>query len=97
MRLKQGCFNAAGISLPIHSTCLSDKVTALNHHFNHLLLFFKEPTMAFILLLLWIGASIVIGKLAQASGRSFFIWFVISMLIDPIFGVILFAVVVRSK
>jgi hypothetical protein len=61
-------------------------VTALNHHFNDLLLFFKEPTMAFILLLLWIGASIVIGKLAQASGRSFFIWFVISMLIDPIFG-----------
>jgi uncharacterized membrane protein YhdT len=58
---------------------------------------FKEPTMAFILLLLWIGASIVIGKLAQASGRSFFIWFVISMLIDPIFGAILFAVVVRSK
>ena len=53
--------------------------------------------MAFILLLLWIGASIVIGKLAQASGRSFFIWFVISMLIDPIFGAILFAVVVRSK
>ncbi|MCS4332646.1 hypothetical protein [Klebsiella variicola] len=53
--------------------------------------------MAFILLLLWIGASIVIGKLAQASGRSFFIWFVISMFIDPIFGAILFAVVVRSK
>ena len=53
--------------------------------------------MSFILLLLWIGASIVIAKLAQASGRSFFIWFVISMLIDPIFGAILFAVVVRSK
>lgn len=36
--------------------------------------------MAFILLLLWIGASIVIGKLAQASGRSFFIWFVIRVI-----------------
>lgn len=76
---------------------LTGQSDGLNHHFNHLLLFFKEPTMAFILLLLWIGASIVIGKLAQASGRSFFIWFVISMLIDPIFGAILFAVVMRSK
>ncbi|EMH4163781.1 hypothetical protein RJ498_003076 [Pluralibacter gergoviae] len=53
--------------------------------------------MAFIILLLWVGASVVIGKLAQASGRSFFLWFIISLLIDPIFGAILFAVVVRSK
>ncbi|PHI32739.1 hypothetical protein CRN84_17305 [Budvicia aquatica] len=50
-----------------------------------------------VLLLLWVGASVVIGLCAQSRGRSFWLWFVISMIFDPLAGVIFYNIVVRLK
>lgn len=51
----------------------------------------------FIILLLWVMASAFIGWGASARGRSFWLWFTVSMVFDPLFGAVLYAMVVKSK
>lgn len=43
----------------------------------------------FIILVLWFFFSIFIGLTAKASGRSFWLWFLISIGLDPIIGYLL--------
>lgn len=45
-----------------------------------------------ILFLLWFALSVFVGLAAKSSGRSFLVWFFISMLIDPILGFLLLQV-----
>lgn len=50
-----------------------------------------------LVLLLWIMASAFIGWCASSNGRSFWLWFMVSLLFDPLFGAVLYIMVVKSK
>lgn len=43
----------------------------------------------FIILVLWFFLSIFVALSAKASGRSFWLWFLISICLDPIIGYLL--------
>jgi hypothetical protein len=45
-----------------------------------------------ILFIFWLFLSLIVGLVAKASGRSFLVWFFISMCIDPILGFLLLQV-----
>lgn len=53
--------------------------------------------MAILALIIWIVVAIIIGSCANSRGRSFLLWFMISIIIGPVFGAILYNIVVRSK
>ncbi len=50
-----------------------------------------------IVLLLWMMASALVGWCARSRGRSFWLWFMVSLILDPLFGAVLYNMVVRSK
>lgn len=41
-----------------------------------------------LILLLWVGGAIFVAVLAKSKGRSGVLWFIISMIIDPILALI---------
>ncbi|WP_168163761.1 hypothetical protein [Jeongeupia sp. USM3] len=45
-----------------------------------------------VLFIFWFVLSILVGLTAKASGRSFLVWFFLSMCIDPILGFLLLQV-----
>lgn len=45
-----------------------------------------------LLFILWFFLSCFVGLAAKGSGRSFLVWFFVSMLIDPILGFLLLQV-----
>jgi hypothetical protein len=49
-----------------------------------------------ILFIFWFFGSLFVGLAAKASGRSFLVWFFLSMLVDPILG-FLFLQVTKGK
>ncbi len=50
-----------------------------------------------LLLILWIILAVVLGLTAKANGRSFLIWFILGMIIDPILAWIVYVIVVKSQ
>jgi hypothetical protein len=59
--------------------------TSINLQPNHGI----KMKATFIILVLWFFFSIFIGLAAKASGRSFWLWFLISICLDPIIGYLL--------
>ena len=47
--------------------------------------------------ILWLGVSILVGFIASGKGRSGFGWFVISVLLSPIIGLIGIAIAGEKK
>ncbi|WP_392564106.1 hypothetical protein RHO13_00125 [Orbus wheelerorum] len=50
-----------------------------------------------MIFILWFIFSIVLGMLAKANGRSFIIWFILGVLVDPILGFILYKIVAKNN
>ncbi|MBN3135818.1 hypothetical protein [Pectobacterium punjabense] len=48
-------------------------------------------------LLLWVGLAIVLGCVASSSGRSFWGWFILGMVIDPLLAGLLYYLICREK
>lgn len=70
--------------MPFSSQC-----TRISPHYS----FTDEKMKTFpILLFLWFFLSIIVGLVGKASGRSFLVWFFISLCIDPILGFLLLQV-----
>lgn len=57
----------------------------INFQLNHGI----KMKATFIILVLWFCLSIFVVLSAKASGRSFWLWFLISMCLDPIIGYLL--------
>jgi len=49
------------------------------------------------IILLWVILAIVLGIKAAINGRSFGLWFVMGIVLDPILAWILYAIVARGK
>ncbi|WP_284077388.1 hypothetical protein [Herbaspirillum aquaticum] len=49
-----------------------------------------------ILFIFWLFGSFLVGLAAKSSGKSFLVWFFLSMLVDPILG-FLFLQVSKGK
>lgn len=50
-----------------------------------------------LIVILWITLAIVLGFTAKANGRSFWVWFILGMIIDPILAWIVYVIVVKSQ
>lgn len=50
-----------------------------------------------LIVILWITLAVVLGLAAKGNGRSFWAWFILGMIIDPILAWIVYAIVVKSK
>lgn len=42
------------------------------------------------LLLLWVGLALLLGIIASSNGRSFWGWFILGIIIDPILAGLLY-------
>lgn len=50
-----------------------------------------------LIAIVWITLAVVLGLAAKGSGRSFWIWFILGMIIDPILAWIVYVIVVKSQ
>jgi hypothetical protein len=46
---------------------------------------------------IWIALAFFLGKAAQGVGRSFWVWFILGIIIDPILAWIVYAIVARGR
>ncbi|EJD6643634.1 MULTISPECIES: hypothetical protein [Providencia] len=42
------------------------------------------------LLLLWVGLALLLGIIASSNGRSFWGWFILGIVIDPLLAALLY-------
>ncbi len=47
-------------------------------------------------ILLWVGLALLLGIIASGSGRSFWAWFILGIIIDPILAGLLYLLIARD-
>lgn len=50
-----------------------------------------------MLILLWAGLALLLGFIASANGRSFWGWFILGLLIDPILAGLLYCLIAKDR
>jgi hypothetical protein len=50
-----------------------------------------------IIYIIWIFLAFLIGKSASANGRSFWLWFTLGIIIDPILAFIIYKIVGENR
>lgn len=50
-----------------------------------------------IIPLLWFGLALLLGIVASSNGRSFWGWFILGLIIDPILAGLLYWLVCRDR
>lgn len=60
------------------------------------LIFIKELVVV-ILFLIYLALAIILGVMAKGAGRSFWVWFVIGMVLTPLMAYLIFFVLVKGK
>lgn len=50
-----------------------------------------------IIPLLWLGLALLLGIVASSNGRSFWGWFILGLIIDPILAGLLYWLVCRDR
>lgn len=48
-------------------------------------------------ILLWIGLALLLGFVASANGRSFWGWFILGIIIDPILAWLLYWLIAKER
>lgn len=73
------------------------------HHLNNLSIFslfiFKhnlKGNLFMPLIILWIGLALLLGIVASSSGRSFWAWFILGIIIDPILAGLLYLLIAKD-
>lgn len=73
------------------------------------MLFIHEKSMRYIaefvthegkympLILLWAGLALLLGFVASANGRSFWGWFILGLIIDPILAGLLYWLIAKDR
>ncbi len=47
-------------------------------------------------ILLWVGLALLLGIIASVGGRSFWAWFILGIIIDPILAGLLYLLIARD-
>jgi uncharacterized membrane protein YhdT len=50
-----------------------------------------------VVAVIWLALAYFLGKSAQGVGRSFWVWFILALIIDPILAWIVYAIVARGR
>ncbi|EKT64548.1 hypothetical protein [Providencia burhodogranariea] len=48
------------------------------------------------LIILWVGLALLLGIVASSSGRSFWAWFILGIIIDPILAGLLYLLIAKD-
>lgn len=62
------------------------KINAINRRVCHAL----KEVRHMPLLLLWVGLALLLGIIASSNGRSFWGWFILGIIIDPLLAGLLY-------
>lgn len=50
-----------------------------------------------LLILLWVGLALLLGFIASGNGRSFWGWFILGLIIDPILAGLLYWLIAKDR
>lgn len=49
------------------------------------------------LILLWVGLALLLGLIASGNGRSFWGWFILGLIIDPILAGLFYWLIAKDR
>lgn len=50
-----------------------------------------------IVLIIYLAICILVGMMAKGCGRSFIVWFSLSIIVDPILALIIFYIIAKDR
>lgn len=50
-----------------------------------------------MLLILWVVFALCFGLYASSNGRSFWVWFILALVVDPLIAWLIFMIVARGR
>jgi hypothetical protein len=50
-----------------------------------------------VVAVIWLVLAYFLGKSAEGEGRSFWVWFILGLIIDPILAWIVYAIVAKGR
>ena len=53
--------------------------------------------MTIVAIIIWLVFAYLLGKSAEGVGRSFWVWFILGLIIDPILAWIVYFIVAKGR